>query len=102
MFITIEDDFDLEKIKMSGQCFRVKEQKDGWYRFITGDDVLYIRKDTDTRYEVSCDEMNPGTASGPVGDAYHVHSLAKEKYPRNSEQCRNDRPSRRTPDRDGP
>ena len=57
MFITIEDDFDLEKIKMSGQCFRVKEQKDGWYRFITGDDVLYIRKDTDTRYEVSCDEM---------------------------------------------
>ena len=48
MFITIEDDFDLEKIKMSGQCFRVKEQKDGWYRFITGDDVLYIRKDTDT------------------------------------------------------
>ena len=57
MFITIEDDFDLEKIRMSGQCFRVKELNDRWYRFITGNHVLYIRKDADKRYEVSCDEM---------------------------------------------
>lgn len=56
MYICIEDDFDLEKIKVSGQCFRVRNFNDGWYRFITGDNVLYMRKESDGRYEVSCDE----------------------------------------------
>lgn len=59
--ITIEDDLDLKKIELSGQCFRVREFDGGIFRFITGDHVLYIRKlpdntgeDTASRYEISC------------------------------------------------
>lgn len=61
--ITIEDDLDLAKIAVSGQCFRVRRFDDGTYRFITGDHVLYIRRiddepsdgcDRPARYEVSC------------------------------------------------
>ncbi|MDO4266093.1 MAG: GIY-YIG nuclease family protein [Eubacteriales bacterium] len=57
--ILIKDDFDLEKIRLSGQCFRVKELSDGWYRFITGEEVLYIRKEGDAPgcYAVSCTEQ---------------------------------------------
>lgn len=36
MQVTIRDSFELQKIANSGQCFRVKEFGDGWYRFITG------------------------------------------------------------------
>ena len=85
MFITIEDDFDLEKIKMSGQCFRVKEQKDGWYRFITGDDVLYIRKDTDTRYEVSCDEMTFRDVWHPYFDLDRNYEAIRQSVQTDSE-----------------
>ncbi|WP_026498687.1 DNA glycosylase [Butyrivibrio sp. WCD2001] len=75
MNIPITDDFDLKKIQLSGQCFRVKETAPGVFRFITGDNVVYIKKlddkknttekspkDTDRKknsgntYEVSCSE----------------------------------------------
>ena len=59
--ITITDDFDLKKIAESGQCFRVHDVGEGFFRFITGGEVLFIRKSGDTRehvlpetYEVSC------------------------------------------------
>ena len=54
MQVTISDDFDLQKIADSGQCFRVKAFDDGMFRFITGSEVLYIRKLSRARYEVSC------------------------------------------------
>lgn len=54
MQVTISDDFDLQKIADSGQCFRVRDFGDGMFRFITGSDVLYIRKLSRARYEVSC------------------------------------------------
>ena len=38
MLIEILDDFDLEKIALSGQCFRVKRMQDDGYRFIFGDE----------------------------------------------------------------
>lgn len=44
----INDDFDLRKIVNSGQCFRPKEIEPDFYRFITGDNVLYIK---DLKYE---------------------------------------------------
>ena len=56
MQVTISDDFDLQKIADSGQCFRVKEPGDGTFRFITGSDVLYIEKLSRARYEVSCSD----------------------------------------------
>ena len=39
MNIKITDDFDLQKIADSGQCFRVKAFPDGMYRFITGSKI---------------------------------------------------------------
>ena len=55
MEVLISDLFDLKKIADSGQCFRAVPMEDGSYRFIAGDQVLYIRKLTEERYEVSCD-----------------------------------------------
>lgn len=56
MQISIPDDFDLSKIARSGQCFRVKEWEDGWFRFVTGREVLYIRQRSARCFEVSCPE----------------------------------------------
>ncbi len=54
MLLKIEDDFDLKKIQISGQCFRVKETEPGVFRFITGENVVYIREAEPNSYEVSC------------------------------------------------
>lgn len=54
--ISIQDDFDLEKITSCGQCFRVRKFDDGTYRFITGSHILYIRHIEDSLYLVSCSE----------------------------------------------
>lgn len=54
MQIKITDDFDLHKISASGQCFRVKELENGYFRFITGEHVLYIKKIGEYDYEISC------------------------------------------------
>ncbi len=56
MQIEIKDDFDLEKIMVSGQCFRVRQFDDGTYRFVTGDCAVYIRKMAEQKFFVSCDE----------------------------------------------
>lgn len=56
MQVTISDDFDLQKIADSGQCFRVRDFGDGMFRFITGSEVLYIKKLSRARYEVSCSD----------------------------------------------
>ena len=52
--IHIEDDFSLEKIAISGQCFRVKRFENGVYRFIKSGHVLYIKKIGEGAYEISC------------------------------------------------
>lgn len=52
--IYIADDFDLEKIALSGQCFRVRKFADETYRFIKGDRVLYIKQLNNDEYQVSC------------------------------------------------
>ncbi len=56
MQMIIDDDFDMEKIAQSGQCFRVRRMDDGSRRFITGDNVVYIRDEGDHRFSVSCRE----------------------------------------------
>lgn len=60
MQITINDDFDLEKIVNSGQCFRPREVSPGKYLFITGEHYLYISEtntgsDGSKVFEISCD-----------------------------------------------
>ncbi len=54
MQITIQDDFNLEKISNSGQCFRVKRFENGMYRFICENRFLYIRHREGPHYEVDC------------------------------------------------
>ena len=54
MNIKITDDFDLQKIADSGQCFRVKAFPDGMYRFITGSNILYIKQAEPGLYQISC------------------------------------------------
>lgn len=58
MRVEISDDFDLAKIYDCGQCFRAKPMEDGSFRFITGENVLYIKKIKDSGtggiFEVSC------------------------------------------------
>ena len=54
MEIKIIDDFDLKKIVYSGQCFRPKEIRDGWFRFIFGENVLHIRQRGENFFEADC------------------------------------------------
>ncbi|MCR4717111.1 MAG: DNA-3-methyladenine glycosylase 2 family protein [Lachnospiraceae bacterium] len=44
MIISITDDFNLYKIANCGQCFRGVEIKDGVYRFITKENVIYLKE----------------------------------------------------------
>ncbi len=66
--VLIRDDFDLEKIYLSGQCFRVRKYEDGGYRFVCGDRFLYIRKTGENRYAVSCSENDWNTIWFPYFD----------------------------------
>ena len=40
--VTIQDDFDLDKILESGQCFRPRKLADGRCRFVSGEALLYL------------------------------------------------------------
>lgn len=66
MEIQIDDDFDLDKIADSGQCFRWEKQDKSSailnatsiasYRIIAGRECLYITALGDGRYELDCTE----------------------------------------------
>ena len=53
--VEIKDDFDMEKIRTCGQAFRIRCMSDGGYLFVTGENVLSIRKKEDGIYDISCD-----------------------------------------------
>ena len=55
MLVSLQDDFNLEKIAASGQCFRVRRFEDDSYRFVTGEYILYIRGEQKGQFSVSCD-----------------------------------------------
>ena len=52
--IEIQDDFDLEKTASCGQCFRASTLDDGFFRFVSGDHVIYIKELGDHRFSISC------------------------------------------------
>ena len=54
MLVNIQDDFDLGKIAVSGQCFRVRHLEDDSYRFMTREHILYIRREKKGQFFVSC------------------------------------------------
>lgn len=68
--ITVKDDFDLYKITYSGQCFRACELDDGWYRFVTGHNVLLIRK--------ACSTDNSCTGNSSGGTVYEISCSLSE------------------------
>lgn len=52
--VEIKDDLDLEKIRISGQCFRVTHLENDVFRLIAGDKVLFIKEVGNGKFEVSC------------------------------------------------
>ncbi len=55
--IFIDDDFDLDKIISSGQCFRPVKTDERTYRFVTGNHRIMIKDETEgdvTKLSVSC------------------------------------------------
>ena len=56
MIVRITDDFNLDKITDSGQCFRWTKTDDYTYRIIAGESCLYITELADDRYDLSCSE----------------------------------------------
>ena len=54
MIISISDDFDLDRIADSGQCFRWNKTGSSSYRIIAGEACLDITHLQEDRYELSC------------------------------------------------
>lgn len=55
MQIIIDDDFDLQKIADSGQCFRFNNCLDG-YSVVAGDKYVFIRQTSENKYDFACTE----------------------------------------------
>ena len=71
--VIIADDFDLDKIINSGQCFRPQKLADGRYRFINGQELLYIKPIDDTHYAVDC-------SCGSWGSVWHDYFDFERSY----------------------
>ncbi len=54
MITAIQDDFDLDKIAQSGQCFRWEKTDEKAYRIPAGGRCLYIRDLGEGRFELDC------------------------------------------------
>ncbi|MCI9129281.1 MAG: DNA-3-methyladenine glycosylase 2 family protein [Eggerthellaceae bacterium] len=52
--IHIDDDLDLEKVRASGQCFRIQAEDGGSYRLVFQDHVMHMRDAGEGAFEVSC------------------------------------------------
>ena len=85
MEVTISDDFSPEKIRESGQCFRVRRFPDGVYRFITGSSAVYLRARGEGRYDVSCGPEEWSAVWTPYFDLGRdyasIRSRARGKHP---------------------
>ena len=58
MNITITDDFNLEKIAESGQCFRWKKIDDTTWRIVAGERCIYVSDLSNQQYRFDCDESS--------------------------------------------
>ena len=81
MNLSMKDDFDLQKIAHSGQCFRVQEFGDGFFRFVTGSEVLYIRKRSAGRFEINCSEETWNRVWVPYFDLERSYRSIQETIP---------------------
>ena len=81
MIITIHDDFNLQRIIDSGQCFRPVKISDGRYRFITGKHLLHIQELGDGRYEVDCSRWNWKHTWKPYFDLNASYAAIRRSIP---------------------
>lgn len=81
MKISISDDFDLQKIAHSGQCFRVREFEDGTFRFVTGSEVLYIKELSSKYFEISCSDETWNRTWIPYFDLERNYFHVRETIP---------------------
>ena len=56
MILSIADDFDLDRIAGSGQCFRWERITDGSWRILHGSECLYALDRGDGHFSFSCEE----------------------------------------------
>lgn len=54
MILQVNDDFDLNKIADSGQCFRWEKMDENTYRIIAGGFCTYIKDLGENRYDIDC------------------------------------------------
>ena len=66
MVVQIQDDFDLDRIAGSGQCFRWEKQ-DGGYRIVHRGHCLWIRPEKD-RFRADCTEEEYANVWHPYFD----------------------------------
>ena len=79
MEVTISDDFSMEKIMESGQCFRVRRFPDGAYRFITGGSAVYLRSLGEGRYEASCEAEEWASLWAPYFDLARDYAALRRR-----------------------
>ena len=78
--VAIEDDFDLQKIADSGQCFRPKEVEPGVFRFITLNNVVYIKKVEEGYYDVTCGVGEWDTVWTTYFDLHTEYAPIREEF----------------------
>ena len=81
MILTITDDFDLEKIAESGQCFRWKRLDKTTYRIIQTDQCLYVSSLGDNQYELDCDDETFQSVWSSYFDLETNYQSIRERIP---------------------
>lgn len=81
MHILIEDDFSLDKIAASGQCFRAAPLSGGACRFITGEHLLTIRPAGEGLFEASCTEKEWRAVWAPYFDLGRNYAAIRRAIP---------------------
>ncbi len=80
MLVQIDDDFDLNKIVESGQCFRATKLNSGTFQFITQKNILFIHKEEE-KYNVSCTDEEWSNIWWPYFDFDHNYSSIRQSIP---------------------
>lgn len=95
MQIEIKDDFDLDKIAESGQCFRWNKMGEGKYRILHASRCLIIQKESEYIYSVDCNENEFKTIWMPYFDLdenyYRIRNrIKREEDPFLAEAVKNE------------
>ena len=85
MNILIGDDFDLQKIAESGQCFRWKQVDEHTYRIIAADCCLYISHEADQNFSVDCDEKEFQEKWAPYFDLSENYQVIRQRVDREAD-----------------